>query len=390
MNTPLHLPLLRQSPSLKGKRVLLRLDLNLPFDQGGVTDAFRLDRVAKTLSFLQENGAKTLVVGHLENKDTTTPESLWPVFDVFRLRVSAVFVKNFEEAKQVLDTCAEGSFVMLENIRTWQGEKKNDPDFSKQLASLVDIYVNDAFSVSHREHASIIGVASLLPHYAGFLLEEEVVALSRSFTPAHPALVILGGSKFETKMPLVKRFIDIADKVVLCGALSNDIYKLRGYETGTSLVSRKSLDLRGIADNPKLYVPVDVTALVGEEVVGKAVDSLEATERIVDIGTESLNDLREEIKKAAFVLWNGPLGEYENGFDKGTIAIAQMIAESDAESIIGGGDSLVLISKLRLIERFSFVSTGGGAMLEFLTDGTLPGIEALLPPSVIPVETGIQ
>lgn len=377
MNTHLQLPLLRHSPSLKGKRLLLRLDLNLPFDQDGVTDTFRLDRVAKTLSFLQENGAKTLVVGHLENKETTTPESLWPVFDVFRSRVFAVFVKTFEEAKQALDTCAEGSFVMLENIRTWRGEKENDPDFSKQLASLVDIYVNDAFSVSHRKHASIVGVASLLPHYAGILFEEEVVALSRSFTPAHPALVILGGSKFETKMPLVKRFIDIADRVVLCGALSNDVYKLRGYEIGTSLVSKEVLDLRGIADNPKLYVPVDVTALVGEDVVGKAVDSLEVTERIVDIGTESLNDLREEIKKSAFVLWNGPLGEYESGFDKGTIALAQMIAESDVESIIGGGDSLVLISKLGLIERFSFVSTGGGAMLKFLADGTLPGIEAL-------------
>lgn len=386
MNT---LPTLRDTGDLRGKRVLLRLDLNLPVARGRVTDTFRLDRVQKTLDFLRENGAKTLVVSHLENKDTTEPEPMLPVYAVFRTRVSSVFVANLEDAKQALISAEEGSFVFLENIRTWPGEKKNDPGFAKELVLLADVYVNDAFAVSHRAHASIVGVPALLPHYAGFLFEEEVATLSRAFNPAHPALVILGGAKFETKMPLITRFLKTADMVVVCGALANDIYKARRYETGTSLVSEKPLALQEVLENSKLYVPVDVITHAGKETVQTSADSVRKEDRIVDAGKDSIEDIRELISHASFVLWNGPLGEYEAGFGEATTEIAQAIAESDAESIVGGGDSLAIIGKLNLSERFSFVSTGGGAMLDFLAKETLPGIEALLSPSVIPANAGV-
>ncbi|MDO8594051.1 MAG: phosphoglycerate kinase [bacterium] len=373
----IQLPTLHDAGNIRGKRVLLRLDLNLSIARGKVTDTFRLDRVAETLSFLQKNGARTLVVSHLENKDSTEPEPLLPVYEVFQERVKSVFAKTFEDAKEALSEIAEGSFVFLENIRTWPGEKKNDPDFAKQLASLVDIYVNDAFAVSHRAHASIVGVPRYLPCFAGFLFAEEVTELSKAFNPAEPSLVILGGAKFETKMPLVQRFLGGADTVAVCGALANDIYRSRGYETGTSLVSDPPLDLTTVTENRKLYVPVDVLVHSGKETKNAGADSVLPDEKIVDAGPNSLEDLRAHIEKASFILWNGPLGEYEMGFAEGTTAIAQAIAESDAESIVGGGDSLTLISKLGLLERFSFVSTGGGAMLEFLANETLPGILAL-------------
>lgn len=372
----MQLPLFKDAGDLRGKRVLLRLDLNLSIQNGRVTDTYRLDRVQRTLEFLRMGGAKTLVVSHLENKETSGAETVVPVFEAFRQRFPAVFAKNLAEAQAELSDATDGSFTVLENVRTWAGEKKNDVAFARELASLADLYVNDAFAASHREHASIVGVPKLIPGFAGFLLEEEVRELSKAFAPGHPALVILGGAKFETKMPLVKRFLASADNVVVCGALANDIYKWRGYETGISLVSKELVDLGEVLEDPKLYVPIDVVTRDGE-VVSKSADVVLPNEKIVDAGPDSLEDIRELIEKAAFVLWNGPLGEYESGFEKGTVALAQMLAECDAETIIGGGDSLAVVSKLGLLERFSFVSTGGGAMLEFLAKGTLPGISAL-------------
>lgn len=209
------------------------------------------------------------------------------------------------------------------------------------------------------------------------MFAEEVEHLSKAFSPEHPMLVILGGAKFETKIPLIEKFLDIADNIYVCGALANDIYRARGYETGVSLISDYGIK-RKILENPKIHAPSDVIARTAAGSVEKGPDNIGKSERIVDAGSDALADLHVLVEKAAFVLWNGPLGEYEAGFDQGTIALAQMLAECDAETIIGGGDTLAVVSKLGLLERFSFVSTGGGAMLEFLANETLPGIEALL------------
>lgn len=369
----LQLPSLRDAGDLRSKRVLLRLDLNVPIQDATVADTYRVDRVSKTLQFLKDAGARTLIVSHIESKDTA---SLRPVFEFLAHTIPITFAETLEEARERLAGAKDGTFVLLQNIRKWSGEKGNDVAFAKEIASLADCYVNEAFAVSHRTHASIVGVPKFLRSFAGFLFEEEVENLSKAFSPAHPALVILGGAKFATKMPLIEKFLGIADTVYICGALANDIYKARGYETGASLVSASLLDA-ALLENPRLQTPSDVLVRTAGGSREKGSVAVEKEDKIVDAGSDALSDIRALIEKAKFVLWNGPLGEYEAGFDAGTIAVAQMLAESDAESVIGGGDSLAVVSKLGLLERFSFVSTGGGAMLDFLAHGTLPGLEAI-------------
>lgn len=369
----IQLPTLKDAGNLRGKRVLLRLDLDVPVENGKPRDTYRLDRAKRTLEFLRAQGAKTVIVGHTGRNPQ---ESLRPVFEYLKKSIPVVFAPALQAARKELDAAAEGAFVFLENLRSFSGETKNDPAFAKELASLAELFVNEAFAVSHREHASIVGVPALLPSYVGNVFAEEVQNLSRALTPPHPALVILGGAKFETKTPLIKKFLGITDNLYICGALANDIYKARGYETGVSLVSECDIG-REILENPKVHVPSDVIVRTSSGSVEKGADAVAKNEKIVDAGSDALSDIRVLVEKAAFVLWNGPLGEYEAGFDMGTIALAQELAECDAETIIGGGDSLAVVSKLGLLERFSFVSTGGGAMLEFLANGTLSGVEAL-------------
>ncbi len=369
----MNLSLLKNASNLRGKRVLLRLDLDVPVENGKPRDTYRIDRARSTLEFLQERGAKTLIVGHI-GRDAK--ETLRPAFKYLREIIYITFAPTPREAGEKLRAAAEGTFVLLENLRAFPGETKNDSSFARELAALADVYVNEAFAVSHREHASIVGVSQLLPSYAGFVFAEEVENLARAFTPPRPALVIVGGAKFETKLPLIKKFLCIAENVFVCGALANDVYKARGYEVGVSLVSEILPDA-ALLDDPKLQVPSDVIVRTASGSMEKGSTAVEKGEKIVDAGSDALSDLRSLIEKAKFVLWNGPLGEYEAGFDQGTIALAQLLAECDAETVIGGGDSLAVVSKLGLLERFSFVSTGGGAMLQFLAEGTLPGIEAM-------------
>ena len=370
MNT---LPTLKDAGPVRGKRVLLRLDIDVQVESKEPRDVYRLDRARKTLEFLREQNAKTLLVGHIGRNPQ---ESLRPVFAYLKKSIPVVFAPTLKAAGEELGTAAGGTFVLLENLRSFSGETKNDPAFVKELASLGDIYVNEAFAVSHREHASIVGVPKLLPSYAGFVFMDEVENLSKAFTPPRPALFVLGGAKFETKTPLIEKFLGIADNLYICGALANDVYRARGYETGSSLVSAGAIS-HVILENPRVHVPSDVIVRTSSGSVEKGADAVARSEKIVDAGSDSLADIRALIEKSEFVLWNGPLGEYEAGFDQGTIELAQTLAECDAETIIGGGDSLAVVSKLGLLERFSFVSTGGGAMLEFLANGTLPGIEAL-------------
>jgi len=397
------LPLLKDAGNLRGKRVFLAVDLNVPIQNGRVIDDFRIKQNQRTIDFLKQNGARTLLVSHR----TEEAASLLPVFEYLKKIYTVVFVSTIADTRKALERAQNGTFVMLENIRKVGGnkEKTNDPAFAKELASLADVYVNEIFPTSHRPHASIIGVPKLLPSYAGFVFAEEVEHLSKAFSPEHPMLVILGGAKFETKTPLIEKFLTIADDIYVCGALANDIYKARGYETGVSLVSGCTIE-NDILDNPKVHVPSDVIVrttsrsmaksnlgdsvarFAGGEFREKGSTTVEKEEKIVDAGSDAIADLRALVEKAKFVLWNGPLGEYEAGFDAGTIALAQELAECDAETIIGGGDTLAAVSKLGLLERFSFISTGGGAMLEFLANETLPGIKALKS-SVIPAKAGI-
>lgn len=366
---------LSELKDLKGKKVLLRLDLNVPIVGDEVRDDFRIRRSIPTLEMLRAAGAKTIIISHLESELTA---SLGRIASYINMSVTIkAFIAKLEDAPSVVSTMVDGDVVMLENLRLNPGEKENDPVFAGRLAQLADIYANDAFAVSHREHASIISVPRLMDSYAGPLLAEEIEELSKAFNPAKPFVFILGGAKFDTKLPLIEKFLKIADYVFVGGALANDVFKEKGYEVGVSLVSKKPVSLKHIESDPKLVLPSDVVAVSALEKGVKSPDSLSRGDSILDAGPRTISELSDIMSGAASVLWNGPLGDYEKGYWEGSKGLAEAVIESGARSVVGGGDTIAVIAKYGLLDKFSFVSTGGGAMLEFLAKGTLPGIDAL-------------
>ncbi len=367
--------------NLRGVRVLLRLDLNVPIEGGRIVDDFRLRRAMPTLEYLYEKGAQTIIVSHLESLTGKSGETLEPVAEYLKKNFNLTFVKNYRNVLLELDRVRDGSMVLLENVRHYEGEKANDPKFARELASLADIYVNDAFSVCHREHASVVGIPKFLPSYAGLGLLDEVKHLSVCFDPPRPFAFILGGAKFDTKLPLIKKFLDIADHVFVGGALANNFFREKGMEIGDSTASPDNFNLKEYFDNPKLILPVDGEVETAKGVTVKKTSEVRKGEKIMDAGPETLRELAHVINKSKFVLWNGPLGNYEIGYRKPTLELAKIIAQSGAQSVLGGGDTLAAIAELGLEEKFTFISTGGGATLEYLAKGTLPGIEALTPPA---------
>jgi phosphoglycerate kinase len=364
-----------EEKNLRGKRVLLRVDLNVPVVGDEVRDDFRIRAIFPTLEFLRIAGAKTIIISHIENDVT---DSLARVISyISRFVAVKAFVKDIALAPKIISDMADGEIIALENLRLNPGEKGNDSVFASSLAKLADIYVNDAFAASHRAHASIVSIPRLIPSYAGLLFTIEVERLSESFAPPRPFLFILGGAKFETKLPLIEKFLVIADYVFVGGALANDIFREKGYEVGHSIVATTPVNLRHIESNPKLIIPTDVIVANPLEKTTKAPQSVIPEDRIYDAGERTVSDLSDLLNDVKYVLWNGPLGDYEKGYSSSTEALARAILASGAKSVIGGGDTVACISKLGLLDKFSFVSTGGGAMLEFLAKGTLPGIDAL-------------
>jgi phosphoglycerate kinase len=346
----------------------VRLDLNVPIIDGKVKDDFRIKKSIPTLRFLLERGAKVVLMSHIEavGEHKAEKPSLAPVAThLAELGLQCTFVSNYSRARAEIEKLAPGHLLLLENLRMHEGEVKNDSQFAKELASLGDIYVNEAFSVSHRDHASVSAITKFIPSYAGLHFEDEIQHLSSAFTPEHPFLFILAGAKFETKLPLIEKFMGIADRVFIGGALAHNFFLEQGKDIGKSLVSEEHFNLKPLLDNPKLLLPVD---------------NVEKDSILYDVGPETMKLLKEEIAKARYILWNGPLGAYEVGYKEPTLELARAIAEATTEgarTIIGGGDTLATIAELGNESAFTFVSTGGGAMLEYLAKGTLPGIEAL-------------
>lgn len=373
---------------LKGKKVLLRLDLNVPMDDGNITDTHRLERVISIVDFLRNAEAQTIIIAHLENKEGGN-ESLVSVWSYLSGFFPVDFCPTYftPESIEKLIQMKDKSVLLFENVRMNAGEKENDREFAKKLSQMADIYVNDAFSVCHRKHASVVGVPEFLPHYGGLLLRSEVEHLSRVFNPKHPFVFILGGAKFSTKLPLIQKYLDKADTVFVGGALANDVFKAKGLEVGTSLVSKEIVDMKEIINNPKFRTFSDVTvteglsAQAGDKVLFKKPEEVSKGECIVDCGPETIEELKKIISGSKTVVWNGPLGNYEIGFKDKTEQLAEIIAqltsEAKLESIIGGGDTVASINTLGLEHKLTFISTGGGAMLDYLVNETLPGIEAL-------------
>jgi phosphoglycerate kinase len=363
--------------NLKGKRILLRLDLNVPIEDGRVVDDYRIKKSFATISYLQDAGAKIIIVSHIENNEGAT---LRPVYECIKKDFESTFEdsQDFDVIKNKAEDMKNGEIMMLENLRRYPGEKENDETFSRSLASIAEIFVNDAFAVSHRAHASVVGVTRFLPSFAGFLMSDEVHKLAIAFHPPKPFTFILGGAKFETKLPLLKKFLKIADVVYLAGALANDGFKAKGFNVGKSRVSANAADVASIIKNKKLVLPVDVVVKTesGEKKV-KKLSEIADSDIIWDAGPQSLKELEGMVKHSKFVLWNGTLGNCEEGFKEGTLELAKIIAKNSTASILGGGDTVAAISELKLEDKFDFVSTGGGAMLDYLANETLPGIEVL-------------
>ncbi len=377
----------RDIPLFENIPILVRTALNVPIEQGKVVNEYRLRRAVPTIRFLAERGARVVLISHIGEQGT---ETLAPVAQALGRLVSGV--SFFPEtigagARAAVRDLAPGKILVLENLRRARGERENDPAFARELAALADVFVEDSFDTCHRPHASIIGVPKLLPSYAGLILEEEVRELSRALTPAHPALAVIGGAKFSTKEPVLTTLLEKYDHVFVGGALASDFIKASGQGVGKSLVSDADpARIKKLLANQKLVLPVDSLVIPAAKM--DAADARSAArvaaagqvrfdEVILDHGPATIVLLDALAEKAKSVLWNGPLGNYENGFVDATNAFARAVADSRAHSIVGGGDLIAAIERAGLLAQFSFVSTGGGAMLDFLAQGTLPGIAAL-------------
>ncbi|MFH1175634.1 MAG: phosphoglycerate kinase [bacterium] len=359
--------------NIQNKTVLLRADLDL--SEGS---DLRLAATVPTIKFLLENNCKVVIVGHKGRPNGKIDDefSLFPVFEKLKLYFPKKDADDFKfvssilskEAKEIIGQAKFGDIIMLENLRFYPGEEENDLAFTEYLASLANVYVNDAFGVCHRQHASITGIVKFIPGYAGLRLQEEVEKLKQAMEkPAYPAVAIIGGAKLETKLPVISKMAEIYDFVLVGGkmAINKDVI-LRNKETKDSdELSRhpEEAERRRIPliNNSKIILSTDY---IGEEKL--------------DIGPETIKNFTEIILKAKTVIWNGPMGKIEDErFIHGTKMIASAIIESRAFSIVGGGDTIAALEKINLLDKFSWISTGGGAMLEFLAGERLPGIEVL-------------
>ena len=382
---------------VKGKKVLVRCDFNVPQDENGnITDNRRIVSALDTIKYLLENNAKVILCSHLGRpKGEVKPEfSLKPIATELA-RVLGKEVKLAkdvigEDAQNLVDNMVEGEVVLLENVRFHREETDNDPEFSKKLASFAEVFVNDAFGTAHRAHASTAGVADYLPAVSGFLIEKELNFMGDALNnPQRPFMAILGGRKVSDKIGVIEALIEKVDTLMIGGAMAYTFFKAMGYGVGNSICELDKLELakelmeKAKQKGVKLMLPVDTR--VGREfkvdTESKVVKYNEIPEEWegFDIGDETIKMYIEELSKAKTVVWNGPVGLFEfDQFAVGTNSIAKALGNIDAVTIIGGGDSAAAIEKLGIADKFSHISTGGGASLEFLEGKKLPGIECLL------------
>ena len=353
---------LKDIPDLKDRKVLLRVDFDIPVsEKGEIEEPFRIIKQKETLDYLVNRGAKVIMASHITS--TSSFADLVPQLHLL-LGYEINFIKSVSEIGAYLQNYAGPALV--DNLRQNEGEEKNDPEFAKQLAQGFDLYINNAFAVIHRNHASVSAVTKFLPNFAGFLIEQEVTQLGKVIdAPKEGKIVIMGGAKASTKVPVVKNLIDKSEMILLGGVVANDVLKENGQDMGSSVVDAGAHELLAGLDlkDPRLVSPKDFIIF---------------DNKILDIGDETMRHYMDIVGKAKLIVWNGPLGLFENPvFAKGTNEIAQAIVSSSAFKVIGGGDTISAVDKIHLLDRFDFVSTGGGAMLAFLAGDKLPGLEAL-------------
>ena len=363
---------------LKGKRVLVRTDFNVPISSSGrVLETARIDFCLKTITYLKNSGARVILISHIGREKQ---ETLLPVFNYLKTKFPLDFISDWNEVliAQKVEQMEESTVIMLENLRQQDGETDNIHLFAEFLASLGEIYVNDAFSASHREHASIVTLPTLLKSYCGCQFKKEYETLSKVFNPEHPFVVLMGGAKFETKIPVIESLLGVADTVFVGGALANDILKANGYEVGQSKVNDIDKNYaETIFKNEKVILVNDVKVKSFPFNKNKNIKDIKHTDKIIDGGEETASSLDKKINEAQLVVWNGPFGTFEQGNSFLSKKVIDAITKSSAYSIVGGGDTVAEVKKLGKENSFDFMSLSGGAMLEFIAKKTLPGVEVL-------------
>ena len=385
---------------VKGKKVLVRVDFNVPLskeNKGEIADDARIKAAIPTIDYLLDNGACVILMSHLGRPkgENNADFSLKPVAnwlenhygEKFHFLASDLVVDD--KVKDEVKNLNPGDLALLENTRFVKGETKNDESFAKELASLADIYVNDAFGTSHRAHSSNVGVASLLPSAVGLLIEKEIDIMGKALEdPEHPFVAILGGAKVSDKIGVIDNLISKVDTILIGGGMAYTFLKAQGKEIGKSLLEEDKMDLsldlikKAKANNVEILLPID--AVIADEIKAGAetqivdIDNIPVDKEALDIGPKTAEMFAEKIKNAKTVVWNGPMGVFEiKEFSNGTNEVAKALADSSAITIVGGGDSALAIEMAGLKDKITHVSTGGGASLEFLEGKTLPGIAAI-------------
>ena len=379
-----------------GKKVLVRCDFNVPLDENkNITDENRINGALPTIKYLMGQGAKVILCSHMGRPkgEFNMKYSLAPVTK----RLSEILGKEVKLAEDVIGDSAkalvadmkDGDVICLENVRFHKEEEKNDPEFAKALASLAEVYVNDAFGTAHRAHASTAGVADYLPAVCGYLIQKEIDIMGKALSnPERPFVAILGGAKVSDKIGVINNLIEKVDSLIIGGGMAYTFLKAQGYEIGKSICENDKLDLakellaKAEAKGVKMYLPVDtvVADAFSNDANFKTVDSkaIPADWEGLDIGANTIALFSDVVKNAKTVIWNGPMGVFEmSNFAKGTISVAEAIAASDSISIIGGGDSAAAVEQFGFGDKVTHISTGGGASLEFLEGIVLPGIDCL-------------
>ena len=381
--------------NVAGKKVLVRCDFNVPLKEGVITNDKRIVAALPTIKYLKENGAKVILCSHLGRpKGEWLPEfSLAPVAkrlsELLECEVRMSKDVIGEDAKDISATIKEGEVALLENVRYYKEETKNAPEFAKELASLAEIFVNDAFGTAHRAHASTTGVADYIPAVCGFLIQKEIDVMGKALdNPVRPFVAVLGGAKVSDKIGVITNLLEKVDTLIVGGAMAYTFLKAEGHSVGISLCEEDKLELasellaKAKEKGVSLLLPVDHIAAdkFDENAEPVAVEGKDIPEGLMgmDVGPKSVELFKEAVKNAKTVIWNGPMGVFEfKNFAGGTFAVAEAIAETDCISLIGGGDSVAAVTKLGFADKMTHISTGGGASLEFLEGLELPGIAAL-------------
>jgi len=383
--------------NLKQKKILLRLDLNVPLDNERITDSTRIDKILPTIKFLLKNDTKIIILSHVGRPKGKIVNglSLKPICENLKkklnenIKLITKSLKEIDSSDLFIDQ--DEKIVILENLRFYQEEEENNIEFAKHLARLADIYVNDAFSCSHRAHASIFEITKFLPSFAGLQLNLEIDALNKITSKIkRPVTCIIGGSKISSKINIIKNLIPKFDNIVIVGGMANNVLKYKGFNIGKSIQEAncdqiiKEIFYLSEKNNCKIVYPEDVT--VGKDLNGSAkikdVNKVSEDELILDIGPKTIQTVNNLIEKSETILWNGPAGYFENpNFAKGSLKIANKIVEKNKSntiySVAGGGDTVALLNRIGVTNNFNFVSTAGGAFLEYLEGKELPGIKAL-------------